>query len=562
MTDDPKLRSPCRVKLERTVLHTPAKQLALSAELRNVINERNILTINSRKKMLFELDQHVAKVKEDKKLNTLQEILTSELAYISQIEIIQDFFMKPIRHQQLLKSNEFETLFSNINSIYKVNGALLEELKKDLMYLTGAFHKMAPFLKLYSEYAFNFKHSMVTLDELMHKNKAFSKFIQGQETRPEVQTKLSSLLIAPIQRVPRYCLLIKQVLDNTSHKDNDYKILEETYEKLNDVAKHIDATVQERQNTEALLSLASKVKDGNTLIIKPGRRLIMQGVMNVYSPKKETTKIYMILFSDIIMFCNIKKEIIDQPNSLKCMSIFPLSKCIISQNVNMMLVIRCEEESMTLYCDSDITEWFTILKQTLRGLHKDRSTLRKGSSSRRPAVRFHFEAYKDYGVSPSLKGMRKRRRFVDIDDEADAGPQEQPVKRTKTVECRKSIRTMIPKLVLNPKTILCGKKSKSLNTENSPITTETTSESIEENDNKDQSAKKDTLFPLREHFLDKEREREDQVESSNTVSNTSVEAYPTNVFVFGRNTNRASTFSLGGMLTGLSNSIKRVMGFR
>lgn len=121
---------------------------------------------------------------------------------------------------------------------------------------------------------------------------------------------------------------------------------------------------------------------------------------------------------------------------------------------------------------------------------------------------------------------------------------------------------MIPKLVLNPKTILCGKKSKSLNTENSPITTETTSESIEENDNKDQSAKKDTLFPLREHFLDKEREREDQVESSNTVSNTSVEAYPTNVFVFGRNTNRASTFSLGGMLTGLSNSIKRVMGFR
>lgn len=36
-------------------------------------------------------------------------------------------------------------------------------------------------------------------------------FITKQETRPEVTSKISSLLIAPVQRVPRYLLLLKEL---------------------------------------------------------------------------------------------------------------------------------------------------------------------------------------------------------------------------------------------------------------------------------------------------------------------------------------------------------------
>lgn len=48
------------------------------------------------------------------------------------------------------------------------------------------------------------------------------KFVEQQESRPEVQSKLSALLIAPIQRIPRYRLLLKQILDYTSPVDNDF----------------------------------------------------------------------------------------------------------------------------------------------------------------------------------------------------------------------------------------------------------------------------------------------------------------------------------------------------
>lgn len=51
-------------------------------------------------------------------------------------------------------------------------------------------------------------------------NEDFKKFIEQQEMK--VQMKLPSLLITPIQRIPRYRLLLKQVLDLTAPNHIEY----------------------------------------------------------------------------------------------------------------------------------------------------------------------------------------------------------------------------------------------------------------------------------------------------------------------------------------------------
>ena len=50
--------------------------------------------------------------------------------------------------------------------------------------------------------------------------------IANQETRPEVGNKLTALLITPIQRIPRYKLLLQEVLRHTSPKQSDYANLQ------------------------------------------------------------------------------------------------------------------------------------------------------------------------------------------------------------------------------------------------------------------------------------------------------------------------------------------------
>lgn len=57
-------------------------------------------------------------------------------------------------------------------------------------------------------------------------NPTLHEFISNQETRPEVGIKISSLLISPIQRIPRYLLLLKELKSLTPESTFAYAELE------------------------------------------------------------------------------------------------------------------------------------------------------------------------------------------------------------------------------------------------------------------------------------------------------------------------------------------------
>lgn len=160
--DSQNILKPCYVILESI---TPEKQLALSTELRNVINERNILTTRTKQKFLKDLEginNHKSE-KDEKatvKKKTLQEILDTEVTYLQKLEIIVNYFMNPILQQNLLNKENYNIIFGNIKTIYRVNGELLSELKNDITNISKAFENMAPCFKLYSTYAYNFKASL------------------------------------------------------------------------------------------------------------------------------------------------------------------------------------------------------------------------------------------------------------------------------------------------------------------------------------------------------------------------------------------------------------------
>lgn len=150
---------------------TPKAHIEFSLELKKVINERNILTSKTKKHVFDALDEIKNKTEEErrsfKREQALLEIINSEIKYVHQLEIIINFFMKPIKERKLLKPDDYGILFSNINTIYNVNKELLDELDKGVENITNAFSKIAPFLKLYSVYAYEFKSSLKILQVII-----------------------------------------------------------------------------------------------------------------------------------------------------------------------------------------------------------------------------------------------------------------------------------------------------------------------------------------------------------------------------------------------------------
>ena len=88
--------------------------------------------------------------------------------------------------------------------IVQVNKELLSALEDCDDCIGKVFLELAPYLKFYSTYANDFEAAVKLVERWTAKSKAFRTLLANQESRPEVQLKLNSLLITPIQRIPRF----------------------------------------------------------------------------------------------------------------------------------------------------------------------------------------------------------------------------------------------------------------------------------------------------------------------------------------------------------------------
>ena len=77
----------------------------------------------------------------------------------------------------------------------------------------------------------NYENSMKLLEKIIKKKK-FSNFINEQRIKSEINLDIFSLLIVPVQRPPRYVLLLEELIKNTNEKNRDYRGLLSAAQKI------------------------------------------------------------------------------------------------------------------------------------------------------------------------------------------------------------------------------------------------------------------------------------------------------------------------------------------
>ncbi|KAH8379432.1 hypothetical protein KR009_004962 [Drosophila setifemur] len=418
--------------------HTP---LSFSRELRQVLQERNLLTAKSRKKVCSLLDSNnsspIGSPNPESgkrlgfRLQAIQEIISSEKSYLEQLELLMNFFVRPLKEQAIIDCSNHTLLFGQIEMIHNLNGEFLRELEANMENVAHAFLKMAPFFKLYSVYAFDYRGALFLIQDLISKNPVFRKFLEQTESRPEVHRKLNSLMIVPIQRVPRYKLLLEQVLLYTSPADADYKLLKESVKEIEATAAHINTCVEEQEITQYLIHLQNSLVNRTPNIVKPSRRVIKEGILQKITHKGTEIKRYCVLMSDIFMYCKMLKE---RPpntaveNSLECCCIFPLKKCKVYEMLPGNFKLTCQSDGI-IFGSGDVQlsrTWVGFIRDAIDLHVQCRKTLRKDSSKRTPIRKKDMKKFgADYVLSPNKRKceyetvFRNKNRSTDSDEEAE-----------------------------------------------------------------------------------------------------------------------------------------------
>jgi hypothetical protein len=266
------------------------------------------------------------------KENIIKEILETEKKYVKDLSIILSVYQKPIEQCGLVDEKTHKTIFKNLVIIIGINGNLLKQLEtffvefqKQAGVWSGGnsvgkiFMKWAPFLKTYTEYCNSFETSAQVLRETRKANHRFDDYLRKLEVQHKATggLALSHYLIMPVQRIPRYSLLLRELekqMDQYDDQESMTKAIEEIRKVanfMNDKLKLFDSKkkmlqIQQRLEMKSresdLMSEIKKVKRSSTLrakdligFFKKSNNETSSGNLKVEKEVKDATPVHNII---------------------------------------------------------------------------------------------------------------------------------------------------------------------------------------------------------------------------------------------------------------------------
>jgi hypothetical protein len=138
-------------------------------------------------------------------------------------------------------------------------------------------------LKIYPEYINSYDESISLLTELIETKRGFAAFLEKQSCSPECEgLSIEGFLIKPVQRIPRYKLLLRDLLKLTPPNHIDFENIRIAYEKIDFVAGFVNEQKRAAENQKIVLNLTSSMShETKESILKPNRRLVKHGNLKI-----------------------------------------------------------------------------------------------------------------------------------------------------------------------------------------------------------------------------------------------------------------------------------------
>eukprot|EP01103_Thecamoeba_quadrilineata_P000668 TRINITY_DN10582_c0_g1_i1.p1 TRINITY_DN10582_c0_g1~~TRINITY_DN10582_c0_g1_i1.p1 ORF type:complete len:1268 (+),score=236.37 TRINITY_DN10582_c0_g1_i1:202-3804(+) len=227
------------------------------------------------------------------------EIYSTEISYINALNlIVQDF----ITNETPLVEEEMKSVFSNIKIIRQVALELLNRLDEafsrwgESSTIGDIFIRMAPYLKVYSQYCDNYEHAIECLHSLQTRPNIFA-WLEDRRNLHQGAT-LESLLITPVQRLPRYLLLLHDMIRRTTQPHPDHELLSQAFNDVSAIATKINESVRAHEAKKRFLDYANFARFQK--FIAPHRHFLSEVTGTITREGKEFS--FFLIFNDSIVF--------------------------------------------------------------------------------------------------------------------------------------------------------------------------------------------------------------------------------------------------------------------
>lgn len=298
----------------------------------------------------------------------ISEIISTELSYVENLQTIIELLIVPIRDagSTVLDQNEFQFQFGSWEMIYGIHKDLYENMLREqynnrLYNIPQMFFEFSEYLRLYKTYVTNFGIAMNRRGMLMTTNKRYAAAVENARNDARCRSGVESLLITPIQRIPRYQILLEQLLKyydiNDKQTINEYQAISQSLIKIKEVADEHNQAIITQENKKGIMEVMMSIdaRSRINLLDNPSRKLIKGGTLRQLT--KSGMKDYMFwLFSDKLIYAE-PISTLGMSASFTLKQVFSLAHCRVMdayghphvQNTQMALIFHSTISSFVLY---------------------------------------------------------------------------------------------------------------------------------------------------------------------------------------------------------------------
>ncbi|KAI9258531.1 hypothetical protein BY458DRAFT_279964 [Sporodiniella umbellata] len=243
---------------------------------------------------------------DDKRAFRIQEFIKTEQSYIKTLNALLKYAVNPLKsvmHRKDCILNAFKCtkIFLNVDQITSANQKFLNDLLDEDSFGATCQKHMKNF-ECYRKYLLEQGEAQKLHTKEYKSNPAYKRFLSKAREHPDFKKRrLEDILVEPVQRISRYSMMLRDILQLTPKDHPDYPGLKSACEKSRTIA-----TLDDDDPTKAatmLLSLYQAIRESPCSLINQNRSFVAHlDAMEIHGvTNKPTRAVTLFLFTDKIL---------------------------------------------------------------------------------------------------------------------------------------------------------------------------------------------------------------------------------------------------------------------
>ncbi|XP_037688039.1 intersectin-1 isoform X4 [Choloepus didactylus] len=262
---------------------------------------------------------------ERKRQGYIHELIVTEENYVNDLQLVTEIFQKPLMESELLTEKEVAMIFVNWKELIMCNIKLLKALrvrkkmsgeKMPVKMIGDILTAQLPHMQPYIRFCSCQLNGAALIQQKTDEAPDFKEFVKRLAMDPRCKgMPLSSFILKPMQRVTRYPLIIKNILENTPENHPDHSHLKHALEKAEELCSQVNEGVREKENSDRLEWIQAHVQCEGL-----SEQLVFNSVTNCLGPRKflhsgklykakSNKELYGFLFNDFLLLTQIIKPL-------------------------------------------------------------------------------------------------------------------------------------------------------------------------------------------------------------------------------------------------------------